>query len=359
MVKKNVCKFLLLFSIAVMIIFSGCASKDDQNSSNIKGSDKTASAAQTLSIAPTTVGAKPLNSTKIEPLLYVTNSGSDNISIINTTTDVVVSTIKAGENPSCIASNPNGSRIYVTNGKDSDVYVIDTMTNAVISIIRVGSDPFAVASSPDGKKVYVANRDSDSVSVINASTNKVTNTVRVGSEPQWVAVSPDGKSLYVSNFRYSVSVIDTATYIVTAMIPTNNTPDGIVASQDGKRIFVVNGNVGTVFLINASTNTIYNKIKVDRLNIWNRGIAIAPNGKKIYLTGSNLSVIDTENESKVSDIPVECPGGIVAFTSDGEKAYVTNYFESKVSVIDAENNVLLHTIEVGMKPSGLALAGRK
>lgn len=72
---------------------------------------------------------------------------------------------------------------YITNFGSNNVSVIDTATNTVIATIPVGSVPLGVVVTPDGSKVYVANSDDNSVSVIATATNTVTATIPVGSYP--------------------------------------------------------------------------------------------------------------------------------------------------------------------------------
>src|ERR1700733_2257012 len=92
----------------------------------------------------------------------------------------------------------SGDRMaYVTNTQSNSVSVIDTTTRTVTATIPVGADPIAAAVSPDGSTVYVANEGGNSVSVINAATDTVTATIAVGVGPDAVAVSPDGSLLYV------------------------------------------------------------------------------------------------------------------------------------------------------------------
>ncbi len=70
---------------------------------------------------------------------------------------------------------------YITNYGSNTVSVIDTATNTVTATIPVGIDPYGVAVTPDGSKVYVANVGSNTVSVIDTATNTVTATIPVGS----------------------------------------------------------------------------------------------------------------------------------------------------------------------------------
>jgi YVTN family beta-propeller protein len=71
--------------------------------------------------------------------------------------------------PAALAQNA-----YITNYGSDTVSVIDTATNGYVgSPIRVGDDPFGVAVTPDGSRVYVANQSSGTVSVIDTATNAV------------------------------------------------------------------------------------------------------------------------------------------------------------------------------------------
>ncbi len=77
---------------------------------------------------------------------------------------------------------------YVTNHNSDNVSVIDTTTNSVVATIGVGDDPIGVAALPDGSRVYVANAGSDNVSVIDTATNSVVATIGVGDDPQCIAI---------------------------------------------------------------------------------------------------------------------------------------------------------------------------
>jgi YVTN family beta-propeller protein len=114
---------------------------------------------------------------------YITNGGSDTVSVIATATNTVTATVPVGEAPLGVAVSPDGSKVYVANNGPGTVSVIDTATNTVIATIPVGNEPFGVAVSPDGSKVYVANFHSNSVSVIATATNTVTATIAVGVNP--------------------------------------------------------------------------------------------------------------------------------------------------------------------------------
>ena len=162
----------------------------------------------------------------------------------------VTATIAVGTDPWGVAFSPDGTKAYVTNRVTNDVSVIDTSTNTVTATIAVGDLPLGVAFSPDGTKAYVPNFIDNTVSVINTSDNTVAATIAVGNRPWDVAVSPDGTTAYVANYSPStVSVINTSTNTVTATITVGTSPNSVAVSPDGTKAYVANYSNNTVSVI--------------------------------------------------------------------------------------------------------------
>ncbi|MGC2222396.1 MAG: hypothetical protein WA624_08520 [Methylocella sp.] len=89
---------------------------------------------------------------------YVTNAGSNNVSVIRAATNKVVATVTVGLTPSGITFTPDGTQAYVANAGSNTVSVIDTSTNTMVgNPIPVRILPLGVAFSLDGKHAYVAN----------------------------------------------------------------------------------------------------------------------------------------------------------------------------------------------------------
>jgi YVTN family beta-propeller protein len=128
---------------------------------------------------------------------YITNQGiypnfSNKVTVIDTTTNKVVTTIDVGLAPAGVAVTPDGGKVYVANeAVKGTVSVIDTATNAVSATVEVGSNPVGIAVKPDGSKVYVANKGRHgTVSVIDTAMDAVSTTIDVdGLTPMGVAVN--------------------------------------------------------------------------------------------------------------------------------------------------------------------------
>ena len=76
---------------------------------------------------------------------------------------------------------------YITNTTSNNVSVIDTATNKVTATIPVGDFPDGVAVSPDGRRAYITNTGSGTVSVIDTATNKVIATIATSAQSVGIA----------------------------------------------------------------------------------------------------------------------------------------------------------------------------
>ena len=90
-----------------------------------------------------------------EPYAYITNAGSNTVSVIDIAINKVTSIVNVGDLPCGVAVNPNGKKVYVTNAGSNNVSIIDTTKNKVIYTLDVESEPFGVAINPAGTKLYV------------------------------------------------------------------------------------------------------------------------------------------------------------------------------------------------------------
>ena len=287
--------------------------------------------------------------------------------------------------PGQVAVSPDGTRAYIGNMSGVDtVTVIDTATNGVVGNVSTGGNfPEGIAVSPDGTRVYVAGSlgSVGAVTVIDATTNQVTATVNVPSYAFDVAVSPDGKYLYVANSdldqNNSVSVVDTGTYEVTATIGLGSSVavTNVVVSPDGTHVYATvsfpgaDGSGDSVKVIDTTTNTVTTTIAhADPQCPFPVGLAVSPDGQRIYAVFSqsvlidiqgenpvkgNVSVIDTATNKVINTIAVN-PGG-VAVSPDGANLYVADFLTGSVSVIDTAANAVTGSYRVGSDPIGVAV----
>src|SRR5271166_3458171 len=102
-------------------------------------------------------------------------------------------------------------RIYVPNTRSNSVTVIDPATYRVIEDFRVGRQPQHVTPSYDLKTLWVLNDKGNSLTRIDPTTGKRENTIKV-TDPYNMYYTPDGKyAIVVAEARKRLNFVDAST----------------------------------------------------------------------------------------------------------------------------------------------------
>lgn len=173
----------------------------------------------TVGNSPTAVATHPTL-----PVAYVTNQLSNTVSVVDTASETVVTTLTGFSQPFAVAVNATGTRLYVTNLGDNTVREIDTSTLQTVWTYTVLARPFGVAVRPQGDRAYVTNIDNRRLSVLDTSSREVS-TIGVGRSPWGVAVDPSGSRVFVANFEdNTLSVVDAASNTVVQTVAVGQAP---------------------------------------------------------------------------------------------------------------------------------------
>jgi uncharacterized protein (TIGR03437 family) len=226
--------------------------------------------------------------------------------------------------------------------------VVNTLTNTVTTTVQVGARPFGAAINSAGTRVYVCNNGSNDVSVIDTSTNTVIATIPVSNSPSSIAVNPSGTFVYVSTLE-GVSIIQAATNTLVANVPTSRGNQGLAADPTGKYVYVTHvgsSNLDPAYVIDANTNALLPPINpgngiggLDAIDL-----TFSADGANAYLMDYDngaVSVVSTATRKITSSIQVSGSlGAITRNTSDG-KIYVASATSSVISIIDPTTKTLV------------------
>lgn len=275
---------------------------------------------------------------------------------------------------------PTGYRIYVTNERSGDLSVIDSTTHEVVSTVPLGKRPRGIHASPDGKLIYVAlsgspiagpgvdestlpppDKNADGIGIYDVAQGKLVKMLKSGSDPEEFDISQDGKLLYVSNEDVAgVSILDLATEKIIATLPTGEEPEGVEMSPDGKFVYATSEDAGMIYKIDTATQKVVNNLKVGRRP---RTIAWMPDGKNVWVNAENdgtVVYIDTVKNEVVETISLGEAGVVkpmaVLLSKDLSRLYVSTGRGKKVFVLDTATRKVETSFEVGQRPWGLALS---
>ena len=225
---------------------------------------------------------------------YVTNNGSNTVSVINTATNQVVQTIPTSTTPRGVAVSPDGTKVYAANnssGKGVTAYLADPVTGQLIEYGNLSAGALVtrqIAYSPDGTRLYVVNQTvgNGTVSVLDTGTQTFTGTISVGSQPTAIALNATGSRAYVTNFTSnSLSVVDTASNSTIATVTGLSDPVGVAVSKDGNTVYAINqSNPGTITVIDATTNTTTTTVDTGSAGSSPVNAVVSPDGTTLYVT---------------------------------------------------------------------------
>ena len=141
----------------------------------------------------------------------------------------------------------SGDQVFVVNTPSGTVDIIDVATQKIVHRIPVGIDPVSIAVRPDGREVWVSNHVSDSVSVIDNDRNSpaylnVIATIQefdskratTFDEPVGIAFADNDKAYVALSSENEIAVVNVTTRKVTKRLKIPTQDPRAIKVRDGK-----------------------------------------------------------------------------------------------------------------------------
>jgi YVTN family beta-propeller protein len=293
--------------------------------------------------------------------VYVPNSVSNTLDVIDPATYRVIATYPVGSQPQHVTPSWDMSTLYVDNDVSDSVTPIDARTGKPGKEFHM-RDPYNLYFTPDGTKaITVAERrhavdfrdgptltfikslhipytgpnhlDFDAagrfffiscefsgwLARVDVKSMAITGAIYLGGKPTDVRLSPDGTVFFVANERRNgVSVVDPVQMREIQFIPTGKGTHGFVVSRDGKSLYASNRLDGSVSVISFARREV--------VATWHFGGSpdmggVSVDGSKLWLSGRynhDVYVIDTFTGKLLQKIQVgRGPHGVCVFPQPG------------------------------------------
>ncbi|PYN17237.1 MAG: hypothetical protein DME05_05540 [Candidatus Rokuibacteriota bacterium] len=297
--------------------------------------------------------------------LFITNTKSDSVSVIDTDTLEVVGTIPVGKGkPNRIVFHPDGKTAWVVYDKSHDLGVIDAEGRKLLRRVKIGGNPYNLAFTPDGRHLLVLDWSSDTsndeVIFYDLKAEKIDGRVEVSTWPAHGVFSRDGKLVYVSGETAGdVTIIDVTTRTtVGRVVHGGGDAMGLAVTTDGKTLYAAAGENKAILKIDTATNKIVGETPLPGVV---HEATLTLDGKYLYTTLRKINkivVVRTADDKIVATIPQKGFPDLVTMEPTGRHALVTNRWADLVSVIDLTSHTQVRTIPVGKAPHGMALRPR-
>jgi len=320
---------------------------------------------------------------------YVTNGGSNTVTVIDVVDVRLDREIAVGENPVAVAASLTRNEVYVVNsgaaGKDGSISVINAENNSVAATISLHRQPVSIEVDPKGELAYVADSGSNTISVVDLKARREIAAIGAGEEPVVARLSPDGKTLVVANRKAnSVSLIDPAARRVRQVFEGCTGASDAVILPDSSKTFVAcsaGHQVMAIALARTETHAAQagtaqpaaaqlgpaqpGPARPDRLeallDVGNAPLhlALKPDGGELFVLNSlsdSISEVvtgtnDVGGAYMIGDGPAR---GLVS--ADNALLYVANFRSRYVTVYSIDDGKRLNSMQLGDGPSALAFS---
>lgn len=234
--------------------------------------------------------------------LYVSMPQVNQIAAIDIAAWKVTANIDGGTAPTRVALQHDGRYLWIgndgANAAESGVTVIDTTTNKVVSHIKTGLGHHEIAFTDDDRVAFITNKDSGTVSLIDVRKLAVEKEIKTGQQPVAIAFSSLSQTVYVANEGDgTITAIDSSKRAPVARMQTDPGVRVIRIPAEGHYGFAVNPRQNKVYVFDLSSNRVVQTVPV------------GPGSDQISFTSQFAYIRSTESEFvtmiKIADIGKE------------------------------------------------------
>ncbi|NUT21891.1 MAG: beta-propeller fold lactonase family protein [Hamadaea sp.] len=296
-------------------------------------------------------------------LVYVPNTQSDDVYVIDPATYKVVDHFYGGAEPQHVVPSYDLRTLYVTSSRvpGGSVLPIDPRTGKPGKIIPV-QDVYNLYFTPDGKYAWVVAEAYQRIDFYDPKSWKL---VKSANFPQCEGINHmdftvDGKLALAScEFANRMVVIDVASGKLVRDLPLDVVPDGMPQDTrllpDGSAFLTADMHANGVYVFDAQANRRTGFIPTGR---GAHGIYFSRDGKRAFVSNrdeGSVSVLDVATRKPITkwQIPNGGSPDMGAVSADGKTLWLAGRYHGEVYAIDTANGHLRARIPVGSGPHGL------
>ncbi len=286
--------------------------------------------------------------------VYVPNSESGTVDVIDPATYLVVDHFTVGGIPHHIAPSWDLTRLYVDTEDDNALAVIDPRTGRAAGRIAV-PDPYNVYFTPDGSKAVVVAEVLDRLDFRDPQTWELIRSVKI----PWAGIdhldfSADGSYLLASTEYGGVVVkVDIERLEIVGMVAVGGLPIDVRLASDGSVFYVSNQGRQGVSVIDPVAMREVAFVPTGR---GAHGLQVSRDTQSLYVSNrlaGTISVIDFASRRVTATWTIGGSPDMLQLSPDGRQLWASGRFDGVVYVVDTATGSLLHTIAVGSSPHGL------
>jgi len=292
--------------------------------------------------------------------VYVPNSLSNTVSVINPRTYRVIDQFPVGELPQHVTPSYDLKTLWVNDNAGNSLTPIDPRTAKPGKPVPV-ADPYNLYFTPDGRHAIVVAEAEQRLDFRDPQTMKLQHSLAVPCDGvNHMDFTADGRYLVAScEFGGSLVEVDVARERVvgTLSLPSGSMPQDVKLSPDGRTFYVADMMKGGVWRIDARH---FRREGFIPTGAGAHGLFVSRNSRKLYVSnrsGGSISVISFKTNAEIDKWRI--PGGgspdMGGISANGRVLWVSGRYDGVVYAISTRTGKLLAKIPVGDGPHGLCV----
>jgi DNA-binding beta-propeller fold protein YncE len=294
------------------------------------------------------------------PRVYVPNSISDTVDVIDQRSYKIVDHFPTGALPQHVTPSWDLKRLWVTNDLGNSLTPIDPATGRHGNPVPV-TDPYNLYFTPSGRYAIVVAERRRRLDFRNAHTMRLHHSLAVPcAGVDHMDFTADGRFLLAScEFGGSLVVVNVKRERVTKSISlrAGGMPQDVKLSPDGRLFYVADMMSGGLWLIDART---FRKVAFLRTGHGAHGLYVSRDSRFLYVSNrdeGSVSVVSFRTRKPVAKWRI--PGGgspdMGGLSASGRVLWLSGRYDAEVYAFATRTGRLLKRIRVGSGPHGLCV----
>ncbi|HEX7082955.1 MAG TPA: kelch repeat-containing protein [Gaiellaceae bacterium] len=291
------------------------------------------------------------------PRVYVPNSQSDTVDVIDPRTYRIVGHFAVGGLPQHVVPSYDLRWLYVTNDTGNSLTQIDPRTAKPVRTIPV-DDPYNMYFTPDGRYAIVVAERNARLDFRDAHTFALVHSVSVPCRGvDHMDFTADGaKALVSCEFSHQLLELDVVHERVVKVFtyPGVGMPQDVKLSPDGRVFYVADMDANGVWIVGAKS---FRFVGFRHTGRGAHGLYPSRDARFLYVSNrgeGSVSVLDFATRKVVKTWRL--PGGgspdMGGVSADGKVLWLTGRYNAEIYAISTVTGKLLRRIPVGLGPHG-------
>lgn len=240
---------------------------------------------------------------------FVSDGRDNQVTIFDTKTLDVISTVKTGQNPDGILYDPFSRNVFTFNGRSADATAIDAQSGQAVGTLKLDGKPEFPATDAKGN-VYVNIEDKSEIVRLDPKTLEIKARWPLApcDSPSGLAIDVEARRLFSVCENKMMAILDADSGKVITTVPTGAGTDAAAFDPERRLAFASNGADATLTVVEEESPDKYSVVQNVQTKRGARTMALDRKTHKIYLATASFGPTPAKTGDNPRPRPTILPG---------------------------------------------------